>query len=338
MDRTRRLGRFSVTRVDDMVYRCAILDDYQNVALGLADWSKIKADVEVKVFTDVVQRSPEQTIRDLQGYDIVVMMRERTRFPRAVVEGLPKLKLLITTGAYNASIDMKACQERGITVCGTGGFGNPTVGITFGLILELTRRIGWENARMKAGAPWQLTLGMDIEGKTLGVLGLGKLGARAAGVGKAFGMKVLAWSQNLTPERCKEVGVEYASREDLLRSADFVTIHLVLSDRTRGLVGAKEFELMKNTAYLINTSRGPIADEKALLEALNNKRIAGAGLDVFDVEPLPIDHPLRRLDNVVLTPHLGYVSQQNYQRYYPDIVENIRGWLDGKPARVIAPR
>jgi D-3-phosphoglycerate dehydrogenase len=321
-----------------MAKRCAILDDYQNVALGLADWSKIQPDVEVKAFTEVVQRTNEQTIRDLQGYDIVVMMRERTRFPRQVIEGLPQLKLLITTGAYNASIDMKACQERGITVCGTGGFGNPTTGITFGLILELTRRIGWENARMKAGEPWQLTLGMDIEGKTLGVLGLGKLGARAAGVGKAFGMKVLAWSQNLTPERCKEVGVEYASKEDLLRNADFVTIHLVLGDRSRGLLGATEFGLMKKTAYLINTSRGPIVDEKALLTALNNKQIAGAGLDVFDVEPLPVDHPFRKLDNVVLTPHLGYVSQQNYQRYYPDIVENIRGWLDGKPVRVIAPR
>jgi D-3-phosphoglycerate dehydrogenase len=324
--------------MDDMAKRCAILDDYQNVALGLADWSKLKPDVEVQAFTDVVQRSPEQTIRDLQGFDIVVMMRERTRFPRQVIEGLPQLKLLITTGAYNASIDMKAAQERGITVCGTGTFGNPTTGIAFGLILELTRRIGWENARMKAGAPWQLTVGMDIEGKTLGVLGLGKLGARAAGVGKAFGMKVIAWSQNLTPERCKEVGVEYASKEDLLRNADFVTIHLVLGDRTRGLVGAKEFGLMKKTAYLINTSRGPIVDEKALLAALGGKQIAGAGLDVFDVEPLPVDHPLRKLDNVVLTPHLGYVSQQNYERYYPDIVENIRGWLDGKPVRVIAPR
>jgi phosphoglycerate dehydrogenase-like enzyme len=321
-----------------MAKRCAILDDYQNVALGLADWSKIKPDVEVTVFTDVVQRSPEQTIRDLKGYDVVVMMRERTRFPRAVIEGLPDLKLLITTGAYNASIDMKACQERGITVCGTGGFGNPTTGITFGLILELTRRIGWENARMKAGEPWQLTVGMDVEGKTLGVLGLGKLGARAAGVGKAFGMKVLAWSQNLTPERCKEVGVEYASKEELLRTADFVTIHLVLGDRTCGLIGANEFALMKKTAYLVNTSRGPIVDEKALLDALNKKQIAGAGLDVFDVEPLPVNHPLRKLDNVVLTPHLGYVSQQNYERYYPDIVENIRGWLDGKPVRVVAPR
>jgi D-3-phosphoglycerate dehydrogenase len=321
-----------------MAYRCAILDDYQNVALKLADWSKITKDVDIKVFTEAVRRSDADTINALKDFDIVVMMRERTRFPRAVIDGLPKLKLLITTGAYNASIDMKACAERSIVVCGTGGFGNPTTGITFGLILELTRRIGWEHARMKSGVPWQNTLGMDIEGKTLGILGLGKLGARAAGVGKAFGMKVTAWSQNLKPERCKEVGAEYVSKDDLFRNADIVTVHLQLSDRTRGLVTAKELGLMKKTAYLVNTSRGPIIDEKALLDALNKKQIAGAGLDVFDVEPLPLDHPYRKMDNVVITPHLGYVSQQNYDKYYPDIVENIRGFLDGKPVRVIAPR
>ncbi len=239
-----------------MAYRCAILDDYQNVALKLADWSTLK-DVEIKVFTEAVRRSDADTIRDCKDFDIVVMMRERTRFPRAVIEALPKLKLLITTGAYNASIDMKTCAERGIVVSGTTSHGNPTTGITFGLILELTRRIGWEHARMKSGVPWQNTVGMDIEGKTLGVLGLGKLGARAAGVAKAFGMKVIAWSQNLTPERCKELGVEYASKDDLFRNADIVTIHLQLSDRTRGLVTAKELGLMKKTAYLVNTSRGP---------------------------------------------------------------------------------
>jgi len=321
-----------------MAYRCAIIDDYQNVALKLADWSKVTKDVEIKVFTEAVRRSDADTINDLKDFDIVVMMRERTRFPRAVIDGLPKLKLLITTGAYNASIDIKACQERGIVVSGTGGFGNPPTGITFGLILELTRRIGWEHARMKSGVLWQNTLGMDIEGKTLGVLGLGKLGARAAGVGKAFGMKVIAWSQNLTPERCKEVGVEYSTKEDLFRNADVVTIHLVLSDRTRGLAGAKELGSMKKSAYIVNTSRGPIIDEKALLDALNKKQIAGAGLDVFDVEPLPLDHPYRKMDNVVITPHLGYVSQQNYEKYYPDIVDNIRGFLDGKPARIVTPR
>ncbi len=321
-----------------MAYRCAILDDYQNVALKLADWGKINKDVDVKVFTEAVRRSDADTINDLKDFDIVVMMRERTRFLRAVIDGLPKLKLLITTGAYNASIDMKACQERGIVVSGTGGFGNPTTGITFGLILELTRRIGWEHARMKSGVPWQTTLGMDIEGKTLGVLGLGKLGSRVATVGKAFGMKVIAWSQNLTPEKAKEAGADYVSKEDLFRQSDFITVHLQLSDRSRGLVTANELGLMKKTAYVINTSRGPIIDEGALITALRNKTIAGAGLDVFDVEPLPLDHPFRKMDNVVTTPHLGYVSQQNYERYYPDIIGDIRGWLDKKPVRVVAAK
>jgi D-3-phosphoglycerate dehydrogenase len=319
-----------------MPVRCAILDDYQNVALKLADWGKLK-DVEVKVFNAHLGGA-DNVIKALKGFQIVALMRERTPFPRAVIEALPDLKLLITTGARNASIDMAACAERGITVCGTGGFGNPTTGITFGLILELTRRIGWENARLKAGAPWQVTLGMDIEGKTLGVLGLGRLGGRSAAVGKAFGMKVIAWSANLTPERCKEAGADYVSKEELFRNSDFVTIHMQLSPRSRGLVTAAELGLMKPTAYLINTSRGPIVDEKALIAALSDGRIAGAGLDVFDVEPLPLDHPFRRMDNVVITPHLGYVSQQNYERYFPDIVEDIRGWIDGKPVRVVAAK
>ncbi len=318
-----------------MTLRIAILDDYQNVALKLADWSKLGSDVEIKVFSAAVRRTPEDTIRDCRGFNVISMMRERTPFPRQVIEALPDLKLLITTGARNASIDMAACAERGIVVCGTSSFGNPTTGITFGLILELTRRIGWENARMKAGAPWQVTLGMDIEGKTLGVLGLGKLGGRAAGVGKAFGMNAIAWSQNLTPEKCKEAGVGYVSKDDLFRNSDFVTIHLQLSPRTRSLVTAKELGLMKPTAYIVNTSRGPIIDEPALIAALREKQIAGAGLDVFDVEPLPVDHPFRSMDNVVLTPHLGYVSQQNYAGYFPDIVDDIRGWLDGKPVRVV---
>ena len=320
-----------------MPMRCAILDDYQNVALTLADWSKITKDVDIKVFNSPIGDA-DAVIRTLKDFDIVVMMRERTPFPRKVIEGISNLKLLITTGMANRSIDAAACAERGIVVCGTTSHGNPTTGITFGLILELTRRIGFENARMKAGEPWQITLGMDIEGKTLGTLGLGKLGIRAAGVAKAFGMKVIAWSQNLTPEKCKEHGVEHVSKEDLFRNSDVLSIHVQLSDRTRGLVSAKDLGLMKSTAYLINTSRGPIVVEKDLLAALRDRKIAGAGLDTFDVEPLPTDHPFRKLDNVVLTPHLGYVSQQNYDRYYPDIVENIRGFLDGKPVRVIATK
>ena len=314
--------------------RAAILDDYQNVAMGFADWSPIAKDVEIQVFNKPFG-SQDEAIKTLQGFAVVVGMRERTPFPRKVIEALPDLKLLITTGARNNSFDVKACAERGVTVCGTGAVGSPTTGITFGLMLELTRRIGFENARLKAGAPWQTTIGRDLEGLTLGILGLGKLGQRSAAVGKAFGMKTIAWSQNLTEEKAKAAGADYVSKEDLFRNADFVTIHLVLSDRSRGLVGAKELGLMKKSAYLINTSRGPIVDEKALIAVLNSKSIAGAGLDVFDIEPLPLDHPFRKMDNVVITPHLGYVSEQNYQKYFPDIVEDIRAWLDGKPVRVI---
>jgi phosphoglycerate dehydrogenase-like enzyme len=314
--------------------QAAILDDYQNVAMSFADWSPIARDVEIKVFNKPFG-SHDEAIKALQGFAVVVGMRERTPFPRKVIEALPDLKLLITTGARNNSFDVKACAERGVTVCGTGAAGSPTTGIAFGLMLELTRRIGFENARLKAGAPWQTTIGRDLEGLTLGVLGLGKLGQRSAAVGKAFGMTTIAWSQNLTEEKAKAAGADYVSKDDLFRNADFVTIHLVLSDRSRGLVGAKELGLMKKSAYLINTSRGPIVDEKALIAVLNSKSIAGAGLDVFDVEPLPLDHPFRKMDNVVITPHLGYVSEQNYRKYFPDIVEDIRAWLDGKPVRVI---
>jgi phosphoglycerate dehydrogenase-like enzyme len=242
----------------------------------------------------------------------------------------------MTTGMRNASFDMAALAERGVTVCGTPSIGNPTSGIAIGLMLELTRRIGFENARMKAGERWQTTIGLDLEGLTLGVIGLGKLGIRVSNIAKAFGMKVTAWSQNLTAEKCREAGVEFAgSKEDLLKAADFVSIHVVLSPRSRGLIGAKELGLMKPTAYIVNTSRGPIIDEAALLAALKDGRIAGAGLDVFDVEPLPTDHPLRRLDNVVLTPHLGYVSVQNYRAYFAGVVEDIRAWIDGKPVRTM---
>jgi D-3-phosphoglycerate dehydrogenase len=315
--------------------RAAILDDYQNVALKFADWSALAKDVEIKVFTAPIG-GDEAVIKALQGFAVVCMMRERTPFNRKVIEGLPDLKLLITTGARNASIDLKACAERGITVCGTGGFGNPTAGIAFGLMLELTRNIGFENARMKAGEPWQITIGQDLEGLTLGVLGLGKLGQRVAAIGKAFGMKAIAWSQNLTAEKAKEGGAEYVTKEELMRRADILSVHVVLSDRSRGLIGADDLALMKKTAYLINTARAPIVDQAALLKVLQEKKIAGAGLDVFEVEPLPVDHPFRKLDNVVLTPHLGYVSEQNYRKQYAEVVEDIRAWLDGKPVRMIA--
>jgi D-3-phosphoglycerate dehydrogenase len=317
--------------------RAAILDDYQDVAMKLADWGPIKKDVEIKVFNAPFAGQAE-AIKALQGYAIVVGMRERTPFPKAVIEALPDLKLLITTGMRNNSFDVAAANARGVTVCGTGAAGSPTTGIAFGLMLELTRRIGFENARLKAGAPWQVTLGKDLDGLTLGVLGLGKLGSRSAAVGKAFGMKPIAWSQNLTSEKAQAGGAEYVSKDDLFRNADIITIHVVLSERSRGLVGARELGLMKKAAYLVNTSRGPIVDEKALIAALNAKSIAGAGIDVFEVEPLPLDHPFRKMDNVVITPHLGYVSEQNYRKYFPDIVEDIRGFLDGKPMRVIAAK
>jgi phosphoglycerate dehydrogenase-like enzyme len=314
--------------------RCAILDDYQNIALEMADWSAVSGDLDIEVFNAHLGTA-DDVVRALQGFEIVCAMRERTAFPRAVIERLPQLRLLITTGLRNASIDTAAAKERGVLVCGTPSAGSPTAGVAIGLMLELTRRIGYENARMKAGLPWQTTIGLDLEGLTLGVLGLGKLGTRTAAIAKAFGMKVIAWSQNLTPEKCSEVGVDYASKEELFRRSDFITIHVILSQRTRGLVGAAEFALMKPSAYLINTSRGPIVNEAALLEALHDKRIAGAGLDVFDIEPLPTDHPLRKLDNVVLTPHLGYVAIQNYRAYFAGVVEAIRGFLEGKPVQVL---
>ena len=317
-----------------MAVRCAILDDYQNVALKSADWSKVKGDVDIKVFNEHLG-GPANVIAALEDFAVVVAMRERTGFPRAVIEALPNLKLLITTGMRNASIDTEAAKARGITVCGTGTFGSPTSGIAIGLMLELTRHIGYENARLHGGAAWQTTIGPDLEGMTLGILGLGKLGTRTANIAKAFGMKVIAWSQNLTPEKCQEAGVGYVGKEDLFRQSDFVCIHVVLSQRTRGIVGAKEIGLMKPSAFLINTSRGPIVDEAAMLAVLREKKIAGAGLDVFDIEPLPLDHPLRKMDNVVITPHLGYVSEENYRHYFADAVDDIRGFLDGKPVRVM---
>jgi len=313
--------------------RCAILDDYQNVALKMADWPAISKTVEIKVFNQWIPTA--QVPAALKGFEIVCAMRERTRFSKQVLEALPDLRLLISTGMRNAAIDVKAANERGVVVCGTGGSGNPTAGIAIGLMLELTRHIGYENARLKAGAPWQTTIGIDLEGKTLGVVGLGKLGTRVANIAKAFGMNVIAWSQNLASEKCQEAGVTYASKEDLFRTADIVSIHLMLSDRSRGLIGAKDLALMKPTAYLINTARAAIVDQAALLAVLTERRSVGAGLDVFETEPLPVDSPLRALDNVVITPHLGYVSVQAYEVYFREIVEDIRAFLDGKPMRVI---
>jgi phosphoglycerate dehydrogenase-like enzyme len=316
-------------------HRCAVLDDYQSVALKMADWSKVMPDLDIKVFSEPMG-SLEEVTRALQGFAIVIAMRERTPFPRQLIEALPDLRLLITTGMVNRAIDLDAAKARNVMVCGTPSFGNPTTGIAWGLILELTRRIGHENARLKSGALWQSVVGADVEGLTLGVIGLGKLALRVSEVGRAFRMKVVAWSQNITPERAQAAGVDYAaSKEEVLRQADIVSIHIPLTPKSRGLIGAAELGLMKPTALLINTSRGPIVDEAALLTALRESKIAGAGLDVYDIEPLPLAHPLRKLDNVVLTPHLGYASQQNYRAYFAGVVDDIRGFLDGKPVRVL---
>lgn len=317
-----------------MRYRVAILDDYQNVALKFADWSPLKDKIEIAVF-DKPFASQDDAVRALQDFEIVCAMRERTPFPREVLTALPKLKLLLTSGMRNASFDLEAAKERGVTVCGTGGVGNATASLAIGLMLELTRRIGFENARMHAGEPWQTTMGQDVEGMTLGVVGLGKLGTKVATIAKALGMTVIAWSQNLTPEACAAAGVTYATKDDLFATADIVTIHTILSKRTRGLVTAEDLARMKPTSYLVNTARGPIVDEAALLDALGRKAIAGAALDTFSIEPLPLDHPLRKLDNVVLTPHLGYVTENNYRKYYGDMAEDIAAWLNGAPVRVM---
>jgi phosphoglycerate dehydrogenase-like enzyme len=317
-----------------MRYRCAVLDDYQNVALKMADWSRVTADADVTVFNE--RLGDEAAIsRALQGYGIVCLMRERTPFSRSLIEKLPDLKLIVTTGLKNASIDVAAAKERGILVCGTEGAKHPTAELAVGLMIDLARHISEENARMKAGEAWQATIGADLFDHTLGIVGLGNLGQRVAKVGLAFGMKVIAWSQNLTPERCAEHGVTYATKADLFQQSDFISIHMVLSDRSRGLVSKTDLGMMKPTAYIINTSRGPIIDEAALIAALQNRTIAGAGLDVFDTEPLPRDHALRKLPNVVITPHLGYVTQDGYRAFYGGTVEAIRAFLDGKPIRVI---
>jgi D-3-phosphoglycerate dehydrogenase len=314
--------------------RCAILDDYQNVALKFADWSRLSDKIGITVF-DKPFASSADAIGALKDFQIVCAMRERTPFPRDVIEALPELKLLLTSGMRNASFDLEAAKERGVTVCGTGGVGNATAGLTIGLMLELTRHIGFENARMHSGVSWQTTMGRDIEGMTLGIVGLGKLGQKVSGIAKALGMNVIAWSTNLTHEACVAAGVTYASKEELFSKSDIISIHVVLSKRSRGLVTREDLARMKPTAYLINAARGPIVDEDALLEALQKKKIAGAGLDTFSTEPLPLDHPLRKLDNVVLTPHLGYVTEENYRKYYTDMVEDIAAWLDGKPVRVM---
>jgi len=317
------------------VARVALLDDYQGVALGMADWKSLPAGTEVTVFKDHLA-DESAVAKRLADFDIVMALRERTPFPRSLLERLPKLKLLITAGMRNASIDMKAAADRGVVVCGTAGLPYPTAELAWGLILSLMRHIPAEDRATREGK-WQTSLGLGLNGKTFGALGLGTLGSRAARVGRAFEMEVLAWSQNLTAERAKEVGATLVTKDELLARSDIVSIHLVLGDRTRGLIGARELGLMKRSAYLINTSRGPIVDEAALIRALGDGTIAGAGLDVFDEEPLPLDHPFRRLPNIAITPHLGYVTAETYRIFYGHALEDIKAYLDGSPVRVIKP-
>lgn len=313
--------------------KVAVLDDYQSVALEIADWNRLGPDAQVDVFQDHLADESDLAQR-LSDYEVVVAMRERTPFQRGLLERLPNLRLLITTGMGNASFDMQAAADLGITVCGTGGLPYPTAELTWGLILALFRKIPNEDKATREGS-WQVSLGEGLQGKTLGMMGLGRLGSQVATVGNAFGMEIIAWSQNLTQERASEFNAKLVTKQELLSQSDVMSIHLVLSDRTRGLVGAEDLALMKPSAYLVNTSRGPIVDEDALVDALRSNIIAGAGLDVFDVEPLPLDHPLRSLRNTVLTPHLGYVTVETYRIFYGDAVENIASFLDGAPVRVI---
>jgi phosphoglycerate dehydrogenase-like enzyme len=315
--------------------RVAVLDDYQRVAGTFLDWSAVPDPVEVVTFHDHVADG-DALVGRLRPFDAVVAMRERTPFPRSVLSRLPELRLLVTTGRRNPAIDVAAAGELGITVCGTGSHAPGPVELTWALVLAAVRHVPQEDAAIRAGG-WQHTVGTDLAGGTLGVLGLGRLGERVARIGAAFDMDVVAWSQNLTEERAAQVGVRRVERDELFATADVVTVHLVLSDRTRGLIGPRELALMKHTAVLVNTSRGPIVDEDALVQALRTGQIAGAGLDVFDREPLPADHPLRGLRRAVLTPHLGYVTTATYEVFYREAVEDVAAFLAGSPVRVLSP-
>ncbi len=313
--------------------RIAVLDDYQKVALSMADWSGLLAEHEVTVFTTPFA-GLDAAAAALQGYDVICIMRERTPFSRAMFERLPALKLLVTTGHRNAAIDMQAATERRIVVCGTDASGHATAELAMGLILALMRNIPFESQAMRAGA-WQTTVGRDLRGRTLGIIGLGRLGAELAGFGRAFGMGVIAWSQNLTAEQAIVHGVTRVEKDALFQQSDVISIHTKLSPRTDGLVGARELALMKPHALLINTSRGPIVDEAALIAALQAGRIGGAGIDVYATEPLPANHPLRTCPRTVLTPHIGYVTEESYRVFYGGTVKAVEAWLKGAPVHVM---
>jgi phosphoglycerate dehydrogenase-like enzyme len=316
--------------------KCAILDDYQDAALGAADWSALTGRVELVRF-DRHLGGEGEVAAALADFDIVVAMRERTPFPASLFAKLPRLRLLVTTGMVNASIDMKAARAHGVDVAGTRSTVGPAAELAWGLLLSLMRNIPGEAANLRrAGPNWQLSVGRDLTEKTLGVIGLGKLGSRVARYGKAFDMEVLGWTRTDAAARCAELGIGHAaSLDDLLQRSDVISLHLTLTPETRGIVGARELGLMRRDAVIVNTARGPLIDEAALVSALREGRIGGAGLDVFDTEPLPDDHPFRSLPNVVATPHLGYVTRETYAVHYPDALEDIAGWLDGNPVRLL---
>jgi phosphoglycerate dehydrogenase-like enzyme len=317
--------------------RCAVIDDYQSVAFRVADWSRLAPEVDITSFAEHVT-DLERLAQMLAPFDIVVAMRERTAFSHALFSRLPVLKLLVTTGMTNAAIDLDAAADRSVLVCGTGGTAHGTPELTWALLLSLVRHLPEETAALRAGGPWQSTLGMELAGKVLGLVGLGRIGGKVARIAQAFGMQVLAWSSNLTDARCDELRVTRAgSLEELLEASHVVSVHLILSKRTCGLIGRSGLRRMSPRAYLINTSRGAIVEERALIEALRKGWIAGAGIDVFDAEPLPPDHPFRNLPNVVATPHLGAVTTECYEVFYREAVEDIQAWLNGSPIRVVHP-
>lgn len=304
----------------------AVLDDYQNVAVKMADWSAVTSRADVTVFNDHVS-DPDNLVTRLAPFDVVFVMRERTPLPRSIIERLPRLRMIASTGPFNASIDMAAVQDHGIHVGTTGGTVASTVELTWALILAAARNLVAESLSVRDGG-WQTSVGRELAGRTLGVAGLGRIGTRVARIGEAFGMKVVAWSQNLTGEAAEEAGATLVTKDELFATADVLTVHMKLSERSTGLIGAPELAQMKPTAVLVNTSRGPVVDEAALVEALRSRRIAGAALDVFDTEPLPPEHPLRTLDNVLATPHIGYVADRPYRIFFRDAVAAISDWLD----------
>jgi phosphoglycerate dehydrogenase-like enzyme len=317
---------------NEQLVQVAVLDDYQGVALQSADWSPLNGKANLTVFRDHLSDSTALVER-LKPFDVLSVMRERTPLTRAILEQLPNLKLIASTGARNASIDLAAASERGITVCYTGYSSHGAIEMTWALILAMLRNVPAEFASVQNGQ-WQVSVGGDLAGKTIGIVGLGRIGATIAKIAHSFGMKIVAWSQNLTPETAEKQGAQFLSKEELFRTADIVTVHLVLSPRTKGIIGAVELGWMKPTAYFVNTSRGPLVDEEALISVLKRRTIAGAALDVYDIEPLPASHPFRSLDRLLVTPHVGFVTNETYRIFYGDTVENIDAWLGGTPIRV----